>query len=252
MGNELKEAVLSFNCFQSLPENLFVGKQNMDTFDFRRLSDKQCEGKSIGLELPSTIFQNSSLKVIKFLHIDVESLHEDLLKGCKSLTTLIIQSAYIKSIPNDLLKDNPLVEKVDFVNNDLSELDLNIFRGLTKIKTLRLSYNNISSLDPNLFTDLSNLETLHLSNNKLKDISDNLFEKNPIQELDLSRNMLSRMPVQTLEESLVTLKIDNNLITWKVMEVMEVISTLETLNLSGNNISGTIDIGVVDTSNRSH
>merc|ERR1712106_841298 len=126
---------------------------------------------------------------------------------------LIIQSAYIKSIPNDLLKDSPLVEKVDFVNNDLNELDVNMFRGLTKIKTLRLSYNNISSLDPNLFTDLSNLETLHLSNNKLKDISDNLFEKNPIQELDLSRNMLSRMPIRTLEESLVTLKIDNNLIT---------------------------------------
>jgi len=251
-NNELKEAVLSFNCFQSLPENLFAGKQNMDTFDFRRLSDKQCDGKSIGLELPSTIFQNSSLKVIKFLHIDVESLHEDLLKGCKSLTTLIIQSAYIKSIPNDLLKDSPLVEKVDFVNNDLSELDVNIFRGLTKIKTLRLSYNNISSLDPNLFTDLSNLETLHLSNNKLKDISDNLFEKNPIQELDLSRNMLSRMPVRTLEESLVTLKIDNNLISTFDMKVISTIKSLRTLNLSGNNISGTIDIRVVDTSNRSH
>lgn len=257
-NDKIEEAILSFNCFDSLPDNLFAGKQNLGVFDFRRLNDKNCKNKSIGLELPGTMLQNSSVTEIKLLHIDVESIPEDFLKGCKSLKEIIIQSAYIKTIPKDLFKDSPLLEKVDFVNNDISDIDVNTLKGLTKLTTFRLNHNNLSFILPELFTDTSELRTLHLSHNNINNFSDHILEKTPkLEELDLSNNKLSRVPGETLKEflSLNSLKMTNNLIRSVDTMIPIGISTfrnLKTLDLSANNISGNIDIRGIDTGARSN
>jgi len=237
-NEKLEQAILSFNCFENLPENLFADKQNLKSFDLRRYpkrsNSRRCDGKYTRLELPGSTFQNSSIKKIKFLNIDIKSLPDDLLKGCQNLTEITIQgTTTIKTLVKGFFSQNPKLEKVDLVNNKISELDLNIFKGLTKLKVLRLSMNELSFFDSELLADLVSLETLHISDNNIKDIADGIFEMAPIKELDISYN-----------------KLDNKFIRSLGTRITSVLRNIKKLVLRGNNLTGNIDIKEVDTSNR--
>jgi len=237
-NEKLEEATLSSNCFENFPDNLFANKQNLKSFDFRRnhrrINSRRCDGKYAMLELPGTTFQNSSIKKIKFLNIDLKSLPDDLLKGCQNLTEVTIQrTTTIKTIVEGFFSQNPELEKVDLVHNRISDLDLNIFKGLTKLKVLRLKMNNLSTLDPELLTDLTSLKVLHISHNNIKDIDDAIFETAPLEELDVSYN-----------------KLDNKFIISLDTRITSVLRNIKKLVLSGNNLTGNIDMRDVDTSDR--
>eukprot|EP00092_Neocalanus_flemingeri_P003046 GFUD01003255.1.p1 GENE.GFUD01003255.1~~GFUD01003255.1.p1 ORF type:complete len:1061 (+),score=210.03 GFUD01003255.1:285-3467(+) len=255
-NDHISEAIISFNCFQSFPEHLFAEKKKLGVFDLRRLNYKRngkCGNNSAVIDLPETMFQNSSVKEIKFLNIHVKGIPEDFLKGCKELKSIIMQSGYIKAIPKNLFKDTPIVEKIDFVNNEITEFDEDTLKGLTKLSSLRLMLNNISVIVPEIFTDLTNLKTLNLAKNNIEDISDEIFKLTPkLQDLDLSHNKLTRLPdgFEGQFSVLKNLKISKNLINSFNIEVITRFSDLLTLDLSANIISGILDITRID-SNRS-
>jgi len=248
-NDQIQETILSFNCFESLPENLFRGKQKLHSFDFRRtLRKSKCINESTDLKLPESMFQNSSIREIKFLHINVRSVPTNYLKGCKELKTIVIQSGNIGTIPRDLFQDTPSIEKIDFVNNKINNIFIGTFRGLNKLSTLRLMYNNISSLDPELFTDTKSLKTLHLSYNNIDDKIGDLFDGiKKIEEVDLSNNRLRKVPDVFVQgfDSLTKLKLSHNSITSFNMEHLSNLTSLSTLDLNANSISGYLEM--IDT-----
>merc|ERR1719320_2096872 len=223
-NEKLKEAILSFNCFENFPENLFARKQQIKSVDFlsfgKRINSRRCDGKYAILDLPGTTFQNSSIKKIKLLNINIKSLPDDLLKGCLNLT-------------DGFFKQNPKLEKIDLANNKISELDGNIFKGLIMLKILRLKMNNLSTFGPELLTGLRSLHTLHISNNNIKYISDNIFETTPIKELDISFNRLDANFIRSLD-----------------IRITSVFKNVNKIILKGNNLSGDIDMRKLDTSTR--
>jgi len=237
-NEKLEEAILSFNCFENFPENLFAGKQQLKSVDFlsfgKRINSRRCDGKYPILDLPGTTFQNSSIKKIKLLNINIKSLPDDLLKGCLNLTEVTIQgTTTIKKLTDGFFKQNPKLEKIDLANNKISELDGNVFKGLSMLKILRLKMNNLSSFGPELLTGLRSLHTLHISNNNIKYISDNIFETTPIKELDISFNRLDANFIRSLD-----------------IRITSVFKNINKLILKGNNLSGDIDMRKVDTSTR--
>ena len=218
-NKQLQEAFLSFNCFQSFPEHLFSDKRNIQAFDLQSLNDKKCPNRSGRVKLPGTMFQNSSITSITFSHVNIEKIPKNFLKGCKNLLSFIMQSGSIENIPKGLFKDTLDIDLIDFAYNEIKEIAEETFKGLKTLTKLNLLRNRFHSLDPNMMTDLISLKTLHLSYNHIADLSDNNLPAllPNLEELDLSHNMLSRVPGWIVDDILVTTR-------------------MRKLDLSGNNI----------------
>lgn len=68
------------------------------------------------------------------------------------------------------------LESLYLHSNKLSSIDLNAFKGLTKLKELSLHSNKLTTIQAPLFNDLNELESLYLQNNKLIRIDATVFK----------------------------------------------------------------------------
>ena len=136
----------------------------------------------------------------------------------------------------------PAVTVLDVSNNLIDELPALRFSSPSKIKVLDVSRNNISSLKPVIFT--GHIIKLNLQSNRLSELDDpnvsHLFDSaNVIEELNLSDNGLTRIPisVQNAASTIQTLLLENNLISnissWQKGFHRP---TIEKLSLAGNQL----------------
>nr|XP_002124630.1 phospholipase A2 inhibitor-like [Ciona intestinalis] len=165
---------------------------------------------------------------------------------------------------------------IDFGLNELSALPANAFRGQTKLKRLILDHNDIEKVDPACFnatdraweprkspleyinmrdnhlhfippcfgktatsvSELTNLRTLYLGGNKLGNTpeSDSLVGVPNVQDLDLSRNLMPKLPELFLKKlpKLLYLDISINKITKLPRSVLGRTVQLLTLSANGN------------------
>jgi Leucine-rich repeat (LRR) protein len=106
-----------------------------------------------------------------------------------------------------------------------------------------ISHAYISDIVPNWFWDLSpNVEYMNLSYNELKRCGQDFSQKFKLKTFDLSHNNFS-CPLPRLPPNSRNLDLSNNLFNgtiWQVCEILGVNNSLETLDLSFNNLSGVI------------
>lgn len=153
---------------------------------------------------------------------------------------------------NQIKKMTPLnmvymdLEVLDLSNNQIDNLEDNIFQGLSKIKVLKLSGNKISNLTRHSLKGLDTLEHLILSNNQIREISVHAFTHlKSLKRLDLSGNQIKHLDADVFsgQANLVDLDLSDNQLVFSNMSLdqnpikSEYLVNLISLNLAGNQMN---------------
>ncbi len=86
------------------------------------------------------------------------------------------------------LPQQPLLEQLFLSSNTIKTLQLHAFRGLHRLKILKIDSNKISQLTATDFRSLKALEVLHINNNIIETIEDGTFkDQQELRELTLGR-----------------------------------------------------------------
>ncbi|WOH15006.1 hypothetical protein DCAR_0934536 [Daucus carota subsp. sativus] len=139
-------------------------------------------------------------------------------------------------------------------------LDQNNFTGaipntiglLLTLKTLRLDRNFLTGPVPERLSNLGNLTELHLSNNLLEGPFPNLTGMVSLNYLDMSNNSFDPTDVPTWfsdQQNLTTLLAERTQLQGRIPSSLFGLRRLESVVLSNNNLSGTLDLGSGYSSN---
>ena len=126
------------------------------------------------------------------------------------LTHLDLSHNELEVLPDGVYRLRALLV-FDVSFNKLKNVDK--FNNLVSVMTLKASNNNIENF-PMLITELENLEILDLSNNKIPDMPSEFGRLRFLKDLNLSHNLLTQFP----------------------NDKMELLASLDTLNISHNRI----------------
>ena len=124
---------------------------------------------------------------------------------------------------------------------EITSISKNIFKSLSHIYTIDLSYNQITEIEDKSFEANSKLEILKLQGNKLLKISKNLFfgEFNDLTNLDLSFNGILSIEGGAFDNlvSLVTIDISQNCLKYLPSALFKKNVQLDNVELSNNEIT---------------
>ena len=218
--------------------------------------------------LPAGVFDSlSDLEILDLSGNEVSTLQDGVFEYLRNLRTLDLSGNTIFNLPVDAFDLLGRLDVLDLSGNDVATLPLGVFDSL-QLTILVLSGNNISMLPVGVFDSLNWLATLDLSGNTIftlpvgvfdsqgwlytLDLSVNNISTLPVgvfnllgvlSILDLSGNTISTLPVGVFNSLHVLLILDlsdNRLLFLTDYAIIPISGTtlpLQTLNLSGNNIS---------------
>eukprot|EP01038_Epipyxis_sp_PR26KG_P009430 gene9430-12706_t len=141
----------------------------------------------------------------------ITSISSEIKEFC-DLLTLKARDNLIMKLPEDFYQSCVLIRIIDLSKNKIEEISENI-AYLTDLRELLLSENNLSNIPNNMSKNCPNL-----------------------RNLDLSNNQLGVLPVQWSLQYLTTLNLSHNKLQ-TLPPTMNQLYSLETLNISCNNIS---------------
>jgi len=144
------------------------------------------------------------------------------------INTLLLHGSSIRTIHKDALHGLYRLRKLNLEDNNLTELDQNLFISLKFLIDLNLMRNQLSYLPPSLFHGMTKLERLNLAYNKLTYIDTEWFESLlNLKYLSLMFNLINMVDARFVASfnrlSLSQLEFDNNLCSikftyfWKTM-----------------------------------
>ncbi|KAG7458349.1 leucine-rich repeat-containing G-protein coupled receptor 5 [Solea senegalensis] len=197
--SHLKELGFHSNSIQSIPEHAFTGNPSLITIFFYD-NPIQSVGRSAFQNLPElrTLSLNGAADLTEFPD----------LTGTKSLESLTITGARIKSLPSSVCEQLPNLQLLDLSYNHIQTLPS--FSGCENIQKIDLHHNEIEELQENTFHGLTSLCSLDLSWNSLSSVKPNSFSALPaLTKLDLTSNQLSSLPLIGLQ-SLTHLRLAGN------------------------------------------
>nr|XP_049700791.1 protein artichoke-like isoform X1 [Helicoverpa armigera] len=163
-------------------------------------------------------------------------------ENTNTLTTLIDLRLASNDISDINLSYYKELMAVDLSNNNLTHLNMSLFKNNEFLQSLDVSRNNISDLPPGTFQFMKNLKVLNMSSNFLSRLRfGSLKGLHKTEVLDLSKNNIAVLDVDVFHEcdELRTLIIDYNRIKTFDLERLILISLkkLRSLSLGGNPIS---------------
>ncbi|KAK6973327.1 TLR cluster3 member 10 [Biomphalaria glabrata] len=123
------------------------------------------------------------------------------ISGLKNLHYLDLSHCSLAVISTTFFQYFPSLNTLKISYNNLKNLlmqansNAKIFRNLTKLKYLDLSYNRLTNLSVDIFEDLSNLEKLHLESNQLSEFNLNISHMTKLKVLNLNDSQLPTLPI---------------------------------------------------------
>ncbi|KXJ82551.1 hypothetical protein RP20_CCG012964 [Aedes albopictus] len=207
------------------------------------------------------------LKLLKIHDNEISMVGDKALNGLKELQILDLSSNKIVALPTDLFKDPAQsIQEIYLQNNSISvlaphifskleqlqALDLSMnqltsawinretFSGLIRLVLLNLANNKITKLESEMFTDLYTLQILNLRHNQLEIIAADTFSPmNNLHTLLLSHNKIKYLDAYSLNGLYVLslLSLDNNILTGVHPEAFRNCSSLQDLNINGNELT---------------
>uniref|UniRef100_H2ZPM4 Gelsolin-like domain-containing protein n=1 Tax=Ciona savignyi TaxID=51511 RepID=H2ZPM4_CIOSA len=163
--------------------------------------------------IPSDIFKLDDLSVLDLSHNQLSAIPPDL-ENCKTLLVLNMSHNQIESIPPQLFINLTDLLHLDWSSNNLDSIPPQL-RRLVHLKTLILNDNPLQHAQLRQLPSMVSLTALHLRNTQrnISNFPTNLDPLKFLSDIDLSYNQLTRLP-----------------------ECLYMLSTLERLNLSNNEI----------------
>ncbi|ODM96941.1 Chaoptin [Orchesella cincta] len=206
--------------------------------------------------------ESKYIQIINMDHNMLRDIPPDLFEGCVNLRVLSATDNKIRALTDSIFKDTQL-EILNVSNNQLVRFPENaLARVATTLVQLDLSGNEISSLTASQVECLQKLRWLDLSNNRIVVVAENSFDNlYSLLHLDLSGNSLGKLSARFFEgikETLLHLHIANmsldalpefdtfaklltfnssyNRLTYLPTNFGVNVSSLRTLDISGNQI----------------
>ncbi|NXL44869.1 GPV protein, partial [Podilymbus podiceps] len=134
-------------------------------------------------------------------------------------------------------------------SNNISLISPVAFKGLRRMKALKLLDNKLVELPPEVFDDMVQLRQLTIEKNRLKSIEENLFDKlASLEELLLNKNQLTALPSGVLKKlaKLKVLNLSRNCLAALPRNIFSALARLKKLVLYFNRLSS-IESGMFDS-----
>ncbi|NXO66144.1 GPV protein, partial [Phainopepla nitens] len=134
-------------------------------------------------------------------------------------------------------------------SNNIALVSPMAFKGLGRLKVLKLLDNKLVEFPPEAFDDMVQLQQLIIESNRLKSIEENLFDKlASLQELYLNKNQLTALPSGVMKKltKLRVLNLSRNYLAALPRNIFSALARLERLMLYINRLSS-IESGMFDS-----
>lgn len=238
---------LTFICVETQTENTFFNKDptskcRRNNFAFYKsaigvINFKDCELHEIELNMFDVYSKVHSFNIS---HLGLQSLHPNLFKSAKNLTKINASHNFIKNISVNIFPaDDNHVELLDLSYNNITELNVQLFRKLPELKHLSVSRNRIGELPSFLFHNSKHLVDIDLSFNFIRRIDDLAFFGDiNLEKLNLSHNQLTVFNKKVLEnhDRMTHFDFSHNQISEIKADTFQGLRNLVHLNLAHNPI----------------
>ena len=152
-------------------------------------------------------------------------------QGTVSMTCLNVK---MEGLPNTL---NPQLERLVISRTNISHIESFFFASFPWLEMADLSENEVVEVQDNVWRESISLKTLSVAHNKIRIIPD-FIGLESLTSLDLSYNQIQTLPRNILDTRLEELEVSNNLVT----SLPPLPSSLQRLNVSNNKISSVSDV----------
>ncbi|XP_057660248.1 chaoptin isoform X3 [Diorhabda carinulata] len=221
-GNKI--ASISFEAFQNLPEleDLDMSYNKIDSFDFTifdqvgtlsifSVNISHNNLRNLVVNIPSSFegavcsfcqgigSVHSNIKILDLSHNNISSISKQFFRPVElSLTHLYLSHNNMLNASRDVFGSLRHLQWLDISHNGMYEMDFDMFRNTKKLQVLIASHNKIADVANDLFRFLNNLRIVDLSHNRLRALPDNLFREEGLERLDLSHNMIGKLPLTSM------------------------------------------------------
>lgn len=148
------------------------------------------------LPLPQPPF--SQLSHLKTLAMPTQRLRGksqlpcNILQGLTNLTVFSTRNCQLSSLPTDMFKYTPRLQKLDISSNDFPDLSLDLFSPIQNITSLYISRIDLRSLDFLIDGNFTKLEFIQARENEFSVIDEDVIDSLPsLLYLDIVKNSFS-------------------------------------------------------------
>lgn len=153
-----------------------------------------------------------SLKYVYFVLSEIKSFSEEFMEQLREVEFFNANEVGLERIDGTSL--TKLSKMLIFWGglNKIKRLEANVFSGNRNLRSIYLTFNKIHQVHDTAFEGLDLLYLLDLSSNKLKELTNFLNPLTNLLTLDLSSNLIERLPVNIFNnlENLMSLQLSNN------------------------------------------
>ena len=227
----LRELHLANNTLSSLSWDVFEGQYDLEILDLSgNILMSSGLPANLTQDLPNLLELNLCSNQLGDLSSQLTAplLNLQLLKLCDNQLSSLNLSARMINLVN-----------VDVSNNFIKKIDSNDFAGQDALTHLSVARNEITEIDVDAFRNLSRLLVLDLSDNKLFSLPAGVKYLTGLQTLDMSNNFISDISKESLDamSSLWRLQMHGNLLLNISRQIFSSLRSLQILDLSSNRIS---------------
>ncbi|CAG9859084.1 unnamed protein product [Phyllotreta striolata] len=222
-GNKITS--MSYETFQNLPEleDLDISYNRLNSFDFTafdqvgtlsifRVNASHNQIRDLFVNLPPNFESgavcsfcaglgsvHSNIKILDLSFNNISSISKQFFKPVElSMTHLYLSHNNILNASRDVFGSLRNLQWLDISHNGMYEMDFDVFRNTKKLQVLIASHNLLADVSNDIFRFLDKLRIVDLSHNRLRVLPDNLFREEGLDRLDLSHNMLSKLPLTAM------------------------------------------------------
>ncbi|CRK99841.1 CLUMA_CG013144, isoform A [Clunio marinus] len=184
------------------------------------------------IDLQTTSFYINKNKTVKYLPENASAVFPNL-ERYQAKRCSILEVHYSNFI------GLPKLQMLDLSGNQIEILQDDVFKDLTSLELLQLSYNKIENINERNFNGLGNLELLELGHNQLQILNNDTFRQlSSLYHLRLTKNSIKHIEENSFNGlgKLTTLHLDHNQLDKLDFDIFAPLSSLQYLNLVQNNI----------------
>lgn len=141
-----------------------------DTTKIRIIDSKIPKLGNGACKSPLAFMRHNNITELELAKLGIKEVISYAFIGCKFLKILNLRGNKIKTLDKAIFKYNVELERIDFSNNLLGKLHVDLFSGLNNLWELLFSGNHLKTFAPEMLRPCPNLEQLKLDTNDLFDL----------------------------------------------------------------------------------
>ncbi|CAD6994601.1 chaoptin isoform X1 [Ceratitis capitata] len=183
---------------------------------------------------------HSNIKLLDLSHNNISIIHPGYFRPAEiSLTHLYMGYNSLMNATRDVFGNMPHLQWLDLSYNRIRELDFDAFKNTKQLQLIYLDHNYLTDIPQDIFKPIYALRVVDMSHNHLRGLPDNLFYNGGMEKMDVSHNMLLKIPSSSLSSlaalTLCELHLSNNFIsTIHSMDLSNKFRSLRYLDISYN------------------